>query len=57
MDPYWHGFSHGWLACLVTIGVWFYFDSRRWHAKHRELEAKQQAINRRIDELIDPLGH
>lgn len=51
MSEYAQGFMHGWLLTLVLYMAWAYFDTRRWNRKQAELRKRQDAIDRRIDEL------
>lgn len=50
---YWDGFIHGWLLMTVLFLIAAHFDNKYFWRKHRELEAKQAAINRRIDDLAE----
>lgn len=45
-------FMWGWLLGMAFWGLFFYFDSKKWWRKHRELEAANKAVSDRIDALL-----
>lgn len=50
-------FMWGFLTAAVLFSVVYYLDTRAWRRSHKRLSDKQDAINRRLDALDDPLGH